>query len=167
MKRVIRKYRQLAVAIDKDIKVKKTASEWYCIPLEKTIFIPQLETELGELQDYKFLCFDGVPHFFFFFFWRFGNHTRNVYDLNWELQPWNQYTYDNSTNPIPKPENFDKMVELATTLCQGFSHVRVDLYNVEGRIYFGEMTFTNGCGFDRIIPDKYDYTLGQLWNIKP
>lgn len=48
MKRVIKKYRQLANAIDKDIKVKKTASEWYCVPLEKTIFIPQLETELGE-----------------------------------------------------------------------------------------------------------------------
>lgn len=125
-----------------------------------------LETDLGELQDYKFLCFDGVPHFCWVDLGRFGKHTRNVYDLNWNLQPWNQYTYGNSDRPIPKPKNFDKMVELATTLCQGFSHVRVDLYNVDGAIYFGEMTFTNGCGFDRIVPDEYDYVLGQLWNIK-
>ena len=131
----------------------------------KIIAEKYLETDLGELQDYKFLCFDGKPYYCWVDLGRFGNHTRNVYDLNWELQPWNQYTYGNSANPIPKPKNFDKMVELATSLCQGFSHVRVDLYNVDGTIYFGEMTFTNGCGFDRIVPDEYDYTLGELWNI--
>lgn len=131
----------------------------------KIIAEKYLETDLGELQDYKFLCFDGKPYYCWVDLGRFGNHTRNVYDLNWELQPWNQYTYGNSANPIPKPKNFDKMVELATSLCQGFSHVRVDLYNVDGTIYFGEMTFTNGCGFDRIVPDEYDFTLGELWNI--
>ncbi len=131
----------------------------------KIIAEKYLETDLGELQDYKFLCFDGKPYYCWVDLGRFGNHTRNVYDLNWKLQPWNQYTYGNSANPIPKPKNFDKMVELATSLCQGFSHVRVDLYNVDGTIYFGEMTFTNGCGFDRIVPDEYDFTLGELWNI--
>ncbi|MBE6196713.1 MAG: glycosyltransferase [Rikenellaceae bacterium] len=131
----------------------------------KIIAEKYLETDLGELQDYKFLCFDGKPYYCWVDLGRFGKHTRNVYNLDWELQPWNQYTYGNSKDPIPKPKNFEKMVEIATSLCQGFSHVRVDLYNIDGVIYFGEMTFTNGCGFDKIIPDEYDYILGQLWNI--
>lgn len=124
-----------------------------------------IETETGEIPDYKFLCFDGKPYFCWVDLDRFSNHTRNVYNLNWELQTWNQHTYGNSSNILTKPQNFDKMIEIATILCQGFSHVRVDLYNIEGKIYFGEMTFTNGSGFDRIVPEKYDYKLGKLWNI--
>lgn len=124
-----------------------------------------LESEYGELQDYKFLCFDNKPYFCWVDIGRFNNHTRNVYNLDWELQPWNQYTYKNYKIPIEKPKNFEKMVEIAEILCQGFSHVRVDLYNIDGQIYFGEMTFSNGSGFDRIIPDKYDYMLGNLWKI--
>ena len=50
-------------------------------------------------------------------------------------------------------------------LCQGFAHVRVDLYNVNGKIYFGEMTFTNGSGLDPIVPIEYDKMLGDLWEI--
>lgn len=131
----------------------------------KIIAESYLETKLGELQDYKFLCFDGKPHFCWVDLGRFGRHTRNVYDLEWNLQPWNQHTYGNSPLVVPQPKNFEKMVEIATILSSGFSHVRVDLYNVDGRIYFGEMTFTNGCGFDKIVPEQYDYILGKLWKI--
>ena len=124
-----------------------------------------LETELGELQDYKFLCFGGTPYFCWVDMGRYSTHTRNVYDLEWNLQPWNQATYGICKNPIPQPPNFEKMVKLATVLCQGFAQVRVDLYNIDGTIYFGEMTFTNGRGFDRIIPEEYDLMLGDLWEI--
>lgn len=125
-----------------------------------------LETDLGELQDYKFICFDGKPYFCWVDLGRYsGNHTRTVFDMDWNLQPWTQEHYGISTEPIEKPKNFEKMVELATILCQGFSHVRVDLYNVDGTIYFGEMTFTNGSGLDPIVPEEYDYTLGSMWEI--
>ena len=83
--------------------------------------------------------------------------------MNWQLQPWNQAKYGNSTVPIPKPDNFEKMVELAEILCAGFAHVRVDFYNVGGKIYFGEMTFTNGSGFEPIVPEEYNLYLGDLW----
>ena len=102
----------------------------------KIIAEEYLDSKGEELQDYKFLCFDGKPYFCWVDLDRFSNHTRNVYDLDWVLQPWNQYTYGNSANDVPKPKNFDKMVEIASILCQGFSHVRVDLYNIEGKIYF-------------------------------
>lgn len=131
----------------------------------KIIAEQYLETEYGELQDYKFLCFNGKPYFCWVDMGRFSTHTRNVYDLNWNLLPWNQHLYGNYKEPLPRPKNFDTMVKIASTLCQGFDHVRVDLYNVNGDIYFGEMTFSNGSGFDRIVPDKYDYELGKLWNI--
>ena len=143
-----------------------TGFELHYSKIKRQIIVEKyLETDLGELQDYKFLCFNGKPYYCWVDLGRFGKHTRNVYDLNWELQPWNQYTYKNAINPIPKPKNFDKMIEIVNNLCQDFSHVRVDLYNVDGNIYFGEMTFTNGCGFDKIVPDEYDYKLGDLWDI--
>ncbi len=131
----------------------------------KIIAEQYLDSGENELQDYKFLCFDGKPYYCWVDLDRFSNHTRNIYNLNWELQPWNQYTYGNSKNNVPKPKNFDKMVQLATILCKGFSHVRVDLYNIDGKIYFGEMTFTNGSGYECIVPDEYDYKLGELWNL--
>lgn len=124
-----------------------------------------IEHEGEDLQDYKFLCFDGKVYYCWVDVGRYHEHKRNVYDLNWNLQTWNQYNYGNTDGEIPKPENFEKMVKLAGVLCQGFSHVRVDFYNVEGKIYFGEMTFTNGSGFEPIEPRSADIELGKLWNL--
>lgn len=124
-----------------------------------------METEYGELQDYKFLCFGGRPYFCWVDMGRYSEHTRNVYDLNWNLQPWRQERYGIYKDPIPKPRNFELMITLAEKLSKDFSHVRVDLYNVEGQIYFGEMTFTNGSGLDRIIPQEFDRMLGDLWKL--
>ena len=117
-----------------------------------------------ELNDYKFLCFDGVPYLCWVDTGRFSHHTRTVYDMDWQRQPWSQ-VYDPKEVYIEKPQNFEKMRELATILCKGFRHVRVDLYNVDGKIYFGEMTFTNGNGFDRIVPDQYDEILGSYFKL--
>lgn len=124
-----------------------------------------IETDNDDLQDYKFLCFDGKPYFCWVDVGRFSNHKRNVYDLDWNLQKWNQSEYGNTDETIPKPNNFSEMIKIAEKLCQGFSHVRVDLYNVKGKIYFGEMTFTNGSGFDKIVPDEYDLILGNMWKL--
>ncbi len=116
----------------------------------------------GELNDYKFLCFNGKPYYCWVDIDRNTNHKRNVYDMNWQLQEWNQF-FPNSNRNVSKPENFDEMVRVVKALSEGFPHVRVDLYNVDGKIYFGEMTFTNGKGYERIYPEKYDEELGKLW----
>jgi len=116
----------------------------------------------GELNDYKFLCFNGVCKYVWVDFDRSTNHKRNVYDMNWNLQPWNQFTYGNKLGGgIHKPENFEEMANIANQLCKGFIHVRVDLYNVDGKVYFGEMTFTNGSGLEGIYPETYEKYLGD------
>jgi len=130
----------------------------------KIIAEEYVESKYGELQDYKFLCFNGKPEYCWVDMGRYSEHTRNVYDMNWELQPWNQEIFAHYKEPIPQPENFDEMIEIAAILSNGFPHVRVDLYNVEGKIYFGEMTFTNGGGFDRILPIEYNIKLGEMWD---
>lgn len=133
--------------------------------IERKIIAEELLQFKGGIEDYKFLCFNGEIYYIWIDTDRFSNHKRNIYDLDWNIQPWNQKDYGNIEFDVPKPKNFDKMIEIVQTLCSGFSHVRVDLYNIDGRIYFGEMTFTNGSGFEKIIPDQYDIELGQLWNL--
>lgn len=134
--------------------------------IESKLLVEQLiECEDEDLPDYKFLCFGGKPLYCWVDKGRYHNHKRNVYDLDWNLQDWNQRDYGNYEGIIEKPEKFDEMIEIATKLSEGFAHVRVDLYNVKGQIYFGEMTFTNGCGFEKIIPYEADLMLGGLWNL--
>lgn len=121
-----------------------------------------ITNKVGELPDYKFLCFGGEVKYCWIDIGRYSDHRRNVYDTEWNLQPWSQ-CHQNTEQEIEKPENYDEMVRLANILCKGFSHVRVDLYNVDGKIYFGEMTFTNASGYERIIPEEYDKILGDMW----
>lgn len=123
-----------------------------------------MEDSTGELKDYKFLCFDGKVMYCWIDEGRSTDHRRNIYDTKWSLQSWRQRC-DNLDKDVEKPENFEEMVRIAEVLCKDFAHVRVDLYNVDGRVYFGEMTFTNGSGFEPIIPEEYDYRLGSMWRL--
>lgn len=123
-----------------------------------------MEDQNGELPDYKFMCFDGKPYCCWIDQGRFTHHTRDIFDMNWQLLPFTEH-FPNSCHPVPRPRNFDKMVEIATTLSQGFSHVRVDLYNLDGRIYFGELTFCESSGFCEINPDEYDFKMGEMWKL--
>lgn len=134
-------------------------------PIKPKIIIEKyMEDDNGCLTDYKFLCFSGEPKYVWVDFDRFSNHKRNVYDLSWNLQPWNQFSYKNylPQGGVKKPKNFTKMIEIARLLSKDFIHVRVDLYNIDGRIYFGEMTFTNGSGFERLYPLEYEKIIGDL-----
>lgn len=123
-----------------------------------------IESEFVDLPDYKFLCFDGKPQYCWVDIGRYTNHSRHVYNTEWVFQKWNQ-VYPISNAGIPKPENFDEMLKIVTVLSEGFPHVRVDLYNINGKIYFGEMTFTNGSGYDMIHPYSADLMLGEMWKI--
>lgn len=128
----------------------------------KIIAEKYMEDSHGELNDYKILCFNGKPKFVWVDCGRYSNeHTKNIYDLNWNLQPFTM-TYPVSKQNIPKPLHLDKMLELSEKLCHDFAFVRVDFYNVDGKIYFGEMTFTSMSGVDKFSPEGYDLELGEM-----
>ncbi|MCR5399138.1 MAG: glycosyltransferase [Lachnospiraceae bacterium] len=123
------------------------------------------EKYMGDnIQDYKFLCFGGKPYYCWVDSDRFISHKRDIFDLEWNKCDWVQ-CFPSSNKEIPKPKNFDQMIDIAASLSADFAHVRVDLYNIDGDIYFGEMTFSNGSGFEFIEPHSMNEYLGSLWTI--
>lgn len=118
-----------------------------------------------ELKDYKFFCFNGKPKAMFVASDRVNGQTKfDYYDLKFNHLDIIQH-YPNSMNKIKKPKNFEKMIELSKILSQEFIHVRVDFYEVNGEIYFGEITFYHFSGFQPFIPNKWDNIFGDWLEI--
>ena len=127
-----------------------------------------LSGDMNDLPDYKFFCFNGKV---------FCSYTKTdcvfdhfkgklgIFDREYNLMPYYREGYTPIRNQLPKPDNYDKMVEIAEKLSKGFSHVRVDLYNIKGKIYFGEMTFSTGAGYCRFVPEEFDLILGNQWDL--
>ena len=124
-----------------------------------------IEKYMGDaINDYKFTCLDGKPIFCWTDYDRFGDHRRNIYNMDWELQPFmKDRNLRNTDYECPCPEEFTEMKHIVNTLCEEFEQVRVDLYLVDGHVYFGEMTFTGASGFSPFVPDEWDYKFGALW----
>lgn len=119
----------------------------------------------NDLYDYKFFCFNGVPKVLFVSIGRqAGNLQLNFYDLEFNKLPFER-GYPNFDKRIPKPKNFEKMIELAAKLSEGIPFVRVDFYDFEDRIVFGEMTFSPGGGMEVFKPRKWDYVFGSWINL--
>ncbi len=128
----------------------------------RIIVEPLLVDESGyELKDYKFFCFNGTAKCLFVATDRPNDTKFDFFDLEWNHLPIIN-GHPNSPNPIPRPQNFEKMVEIAEKLSSGIPHVRVDLYNIGGKIYFGELTFFHWSGMTRIEPLEWDYKLGEM-----
>ncbi len=116
-----------------------------------------------ELKDYKFFCFDGVPKFVLVVSGREGKTKRYIYDMQWKRVPVALHgDTELSSGEIKKPDNFDEMVELAHKLSNGMIHLRVDFYAINGKTYFGELTFYHMSGMERFYPEEYDYKFGEM-----
>ena len=142
--------------------------EWVYKNLKKRIVAEKyLEDESGGLLDYKFFCFGGKPAFLQLEVGRFtDNNTRNFYDTDWNLMPFGKELPHNPNVDIPVPDCFEEMKEIAEKLSKPFSFVRVDLYQVGGKVYFGELTFFPAGGAPDFVPKEYDKIVGSMWNIK-
>ena len=113
-----------------------------------------------ELKDYKFFCFDGVPKMLFVATDRAIDTRFDFYDSDFNHLPFTQ-GHPWADKEIKKPVNFDEMLDLAARLSVGIPHVRVDLYNIQGKVYFGEMTFFHYSGTMPIYPEEWDYKIGE------
>lgn len=173
--------RNIIVKDKKDLDVeetRKTLLEWFsqnyafcngCYEFQykdiepKIVCEEYLEGVAETVYDYNIYCFHGKPKFI----WCIkGSHRpecqASFYDRDWNMQPFS-FGYPKDPIVAPRPEKLEEMLELSTVLCEGFDHVRVDWYNLpDGRVLFGEMTFTSWSGLRRFEPDEYDEYFGKL-----
>ncbi len=137
---------KLERSLKKDIY--KTFGEWPYKNVQRKILA---EHYLGDnVPDYKFYCFDGVAEVVLFCIERGSGHPKfYFFDKDWKLRRYNKRGKEAPENfTLPKPNGIDVMFELANKLSKGIPFVRVDMYNIEGKIYFGELTFFPASGFD-------------------
>lgn len=127
----------------------------------------RLENPDGSLPlDYKLWCFNGVPEII-----QVINHTRDkssFFDRTWTLLDLSNTT-SSEVERLPllitKPTHLEEMIAIASKLSVGFGFVRVDLYDVNERVYFGELTFTPTAGYMKLRPDSWDAWLGEKWDL--
>lgn len=140
--------------------------EWPYKKVKRRIFIEKFIEDMSneDLIDFKFYCFKGIPKFCQVIRNRNSEETIDFYDMDWKLQNFVGLTpgINNSTDLIWKPRNFEEMRTIAETISKGHPFVRVDLYNISGQIYFGEITFFPASGFGKFTPEIYNYKIGDL-----
>lgn len=137
-----------------------------CIIAEKLMDCTKQQIKSSSLVDYKVWTFDGKPAYI----WVCYNRTKSscdvaVYDLNWQFHPEYSHSephYVLTEQIIPRPTSLDKILHAASVLSKGFPVVRMDFYEVEGKPYFGEMTFTPAAGFNDFYTQDFLNILGEL-----
>jgi hypothetical protein len=116
--------------------------------------------------DFKFFVFGGKPLLIQVDIDRHFDHRRNLYDPNWRFLEVG-YSYPHSQREIRPPTQLDTMLQIAAALGSEFDFVRIDLYEVAGRVKFGEMTNYPEGGMARFDPESFDTYLGNLWQLPP
>lgn len=118
--------------------------------------------EAGELNDYKLMCFNGKVKCSFVCSERFTGKGLHVtfFDKEWNVMPFERY-FPSVKEGMDRPKNYDKMIELAESLSKDIPFVRVDFYETENKLYFGELTFFPGNGVEVFSPEEWDYKLGE------
>ncbi len=144
--------------------------EWPYKAVKPRIIAEQyLVDESGyELKDYKWLCFDGEPKVLLIMSDR-GLETEETkldyFDMDFNHFPVCTKGYANSSKKLSRPVGFDKMKELAAKLSKGMMQVRIDFYDIKGKVYFGEITFFQGSGRMPFEPQEWDYKFGSYMTL--
>lgn len=150
------------------------SQEWQYKNIKRQIVVEKLlQTKAGKIpNDYKLHYINGKLEFVYVSVDREGANKRNIYDPDWRplLFSWVEKTKSTQGavrgTEISAPATFGKMKEIGAEIAQLFKYVRVDFYDADGRLYFGEITLHHGGGFDVFVPDKYDYIYGEKCNLK-
>lgn len=136
--------------------------EWAYKDVKPLLLVEKYLEEMGQdiINDYKFFCFNGVPKFVQIDLDRGINNYRCFYDMKWNKQKFCTEQKTFYPQEVRKPSNFDEMKEVVTKLAEGFPFVRVDLYSIEGKTVFGEMTFYPSDARNRFVPEEYNKIIG-------
>ena len=154
---------KLNKSLRSDISV--SLREWVYEGMKKQVFAEALlESSTGDIDDYKFYCFDGYADAVLVCIDRqIGEPKFYFFDENWQLKRHNKRGKEAPADfTLPRPKNLDEMFRIARLLSKGIPHLRVDLYNVDGKIYFGETTFFTASGFDANRLPEADLYFGNL-----
>lgn len=139
--------------------------EWPYKNIKPRIIIEEYmeDKKAKELIDYKFMCFNGKPEMLFTCSERFSKDGVKVtfFDLDFKRLPFTRH-YPAAKSKIEKPVNFEKMIEFSEKLSQGTIFLRVDFYEINNKLYVGELTFYPGAGVEEFDPEEWDYKLGEL-----
>ncbi|MBB1512578.1 glycosyl transferase [Tessaracoccus sp. MC1627] len=124
-----------------------------------------LADDSGGLRDYKFMMIHGELQFILAIQGRYTHEQSGVYDGHWRRMPFDYGYRAGEPHDIARPKALREMVEIAETLSSDFPLVRVDFYEVDGRVYFGEVTFTPGNGLSDFDPIEHDSEFGSRLNL--
>jgi hypothetical protein len=122
-------------------------------------------------MDFKFHCFHGRAEAIQVDIDRFTDHRRNFYDANWQLLPftWSFWKKGRPLWPngraVARPKTLEEMIAVAQVLSKEFDYVRVDLYNCQDKVYFGELTLHPGAGWERFDPASWDVYFGNKLDV--
>lgn len=159
--------RKLESSMKSDIY--KSLREWPYKNVKKRIIAEKFMTDSkGELNDYKFTCTNGIVHNVMICCDRgFGETKFYFFDNKWNLLRLNKRGKEAPDNfSLPKPKNLENMFNIAQKLSMNLPYSRIDLYNIDGEIYFGEITFYPASGFDRNLLEETDILFGNYITLK-
>lgn len=154
-------YRDLKKGLKQDYY--RVNLEWPYKNVKRKILVENyMEDSLSiDLVDYKVMCFEGNPQLIKVIMNRSIKPTQDFYDLSWKKLDLSESDMPVSDTYIEKPVFLDEMIDLSRKLAKGLHHIRVDWYYINGTLYFGELTFYDGAGFDRFNPRKYEKIMGD------
>lgn len=148
----------------------KLGREWAYYNVQPKIIAEKLlETDdPNGLIDYKIFCFNGIPENILVVTNRSSDTKREqsqFFDLNFNKLSYKRKGRAGIVEDLKAPKYLEQMIEIAKILSKDFPHVRVDLYNINGKIYFSELTFYNDSGYVSLEPDEFDYLMGEKFTI--
>lgn len=157
-KKKLRKWLKENFCLDKYI-----GTEWGYKNILPAIFIEEfIEVDGKPPVDYKFYCFHGKVEVLTIHYDRFEDHKTRAFNRNFEPDEF-RYDFEQWHGECKRPKNFDEMVQIAESLAEEFDFMRIDLYNVDDRIYFSEITPYPGGVSTKFLPKNRDYDLGAKW----
>lgn len=141
----------------------RNGKEWAYKNVKPRIIAEKYLEEFGKdvVNDYKFFCFNGKPKYILVYMERDLQDLRCYYDLNWKKLPFTIEKNNLFEGEVEKPVNLNEMIVVAQKLAQDFPFVRVDLYNINSKVLFGEMTFYPNDGRKKYIPNEYNKIIGD------